>query len=292
MSPSDTPARRLRELIARPGALRTLAPHDTLTAILLERAGFEMLFLGGFGVSASLLGLPDLGFVGASEMASAARRITLRVSIPLIVDGDTGGGDVHNVARCVREIEASGAAGVILEDQVFPKRCGHFEGKGVIPAEDMTLKIKAAAGARRDPDFVVVARTDAREPHGLDEAIDRVNRYCDAGADVAFVEAPRSIEELEAICRRVSFPKLANMLPFGKTPIVEASRLEAMGYKFVVAPIDTLLLAARGLSELAGTFLREGHTLGYQERMMPFDDFKRLLGVEDYLGLRQNLLSR
>ena len=208
MSTSNRPTRRLRELLDRPGIVRSLGAHDVLTAVLIEQAGFESVFIGGFGTSASLYGLPDLNFLGMMEMADAVRRMASRVSIPVIADGDTGHGDLPNVMRCVVEFEAAGAAGVILEDQIFPKRCGHFEGKQVIPAEDMVLKFKAAVRARRDPDFLLIARTDAREPLGLDEAIDRVNRYCDVGADVAFIEAPLSMAELEAICRKRRAPQV------------------------------------------------------------------------------------
>src|SRR5918996_5076111 len=203
MSKAIQSAHQLRDLMAKPGMIRSLGAHDVLTALLIEQAGFESVFIGGFGTSASLYGLPDLNFLGMTEMAEAVRRMAHRVSIPVIADGDTGHGDLHNVMRCVAEFEGAGAAGIILEDQVFPKRCGHLEGKKVIPAEEMVLKFKAALSARQDPDFFFIARTDARETNGLDEAIDRINRYCDTGADMAFIEAPLSIAELETICRRV-----------------------------------------------------------------------------------------
>jgi len=281
--------RQLRELLGRPGIVRSMGAHDVLTAILLEKAGFESVFIGGFGTSASLFGLPDQNFLGMTEMVDAVRRMAHRVSIPVIADGDTGHGDLHNVIRCVEEFEGAGAAGMILEDQVFPKRCGHFEGKKVIPAEEMVLKWKAATRARRDPEFLFVARTDAREPNGLDDAIERVNRYCEAGADVAFIEAPLSVEEIEAIGRRVPHPKLVNMLPFGKTPILSARELERMGYKIVVAPIESLLVAAKAIEELARVFLRDGHTKALTERMVPFEEIKAILGVEEFLSLRENL---
>src|SRR6059058_917627 len=192
-----TPTRRLRDLLHQPGVIRSLGAHDVFTARLIEAAGLETVFLGGFGTSASLLGLPDVGFITLGEMADAVRRMALRVRIPVVADGDTGHGDLHNVARTVQEFEGAGAAGVLLEDQVTPKRCGHFQGKQVIPAAEMVLKLKAALAARRDPDFVIVARTDARAVEGIDAAIDRVNRYGDAGADVCFTEAPESRPELE-----------------------------------------------------------------------------------------------
>src|SRR5215467_12216300 len=168
---------RLRELLKKPGIIRSLGAHDVFTARLIEAAGLETVFIGGFGTSASMLGLPDVGFLTLTEMADAVRRMALRVSIPVVADGDTGHGDLHNVVRTVREFERAGAAGVLLEDQVSPKRCGHFAGKQVIPAAEMVLKLQAALGARDDPDFVIVARTDARAVEGIDAAIERANRF-------------------------------------------------------------------------------------------------------------------
>ncbi|HUQ68828.1 MAG TPA: isocitrate lyase/PEP mutase family protein, partial [Planctomycetaceae bacterium] len=174
---SSTAAARLRELLARPEIIRSLAPHDVFTAKIMEQAGIELLFLGGFGASASLLGLPDMGFITLPEMADLTRRMTGAVRVPVIVDGDTGHGGWQNVVRCVRDFERAGAAGMLLEDQAFPKRCGHFAGKQVIPADEMLVKLRAALDARADADFVVIARTDARAIEGLDAAIDRANRY-------------------------------------------------------------------------------------------------------------------
>ncbi|MGH8511515.1 MAG: isocitrate lyase/PEP mutase family protein [Gammaproteobacteria bacterium] len=286
---TQPPTRRIRELLAKPGIIRSLGAHDVLTAVLIEQAGFESVFIGGFGTSASLYGLPDLNFLGMSEMADAVRRMAQRVSIPVIADGDTGHGDLHNVMRCVSEFETAGAAGIILEDQAFPKRCGHFEGKQVIPAQEMVLKFKAAVRARYDADFLFIARTDAREPNGLDDAIDRINRYCDAGADVAFIEAPLSLAELEAICRRVPFPKFVNMLAFGKTPLLGVRDLEQMGFKMMVAPIDSVLLTATIMREMAEAFARDGTTQSLAHKMVGFDEIKRILGVPAFLSLRDDL---
>src|SRR5437667_537889 len=201
--PNNNGPKQLRDLLARPGIIRSLGAHDVFTALIVEQAGFETVFIGGFGTSASMLGLPDLNFLTLSEMADAVRRMAARVSVPVIADGDTGHGDLHNVQRTVRMFEAAGASGILLEDQLMPKRCGHFANKQVIPTEEMVLKIKAAVGARQDPNFVIFARTDARQMNGLDDAIDRVNRCCGAGADIAFIEAPQSAAELEEIPRRV-----------------------------------------------------------------------------------------
>src|SRR5436309_2210272 len=231
------PTRRLRELLREPGVIRSLGAHDVFTARLIEAAGLETVFLGGFGAAASLLGLPDVGLLTLTEMADAVRRTAQRVSVPVVADGDTGHGDLHNVVRTVRELEAAGAAGVLLEDQVTPKRCGHFRGKQVIPAGEMVLKLKAARGARKDPDFVLIARTDARAVEGLDAAVARANRYAAAGADVCFIEAPESRHELERIPREVKAPLLVNMLSGGVTPILTVDELARMGYKIVVCPI-------------------------------------------------------
>ena len=281
-------AAQLRELMAKPGIIKTLGAHDVLTAVMVEQCGFDSVFIGGFGTSASLYGLPDLNFLGMTEMVDATRRMAHRLSVPLVADADTGHGDLHNVMRCVEEFEGAGAAGIILEDQVFPKRCGHFGNKQVIPATDMIAKFKAAVAARQDDNFLFIARTDSRETDGLDEAIDRINRYCDAGADVAFIEAPLSVSELEEICKRVEYPKFVNMLAFGKTPILSAAELEDMGFKMMVAPIDSVLLTAKIMREMAEVFKRDGHTLALEDKMVNFDEIKDILGLQDYLGLKDN----
>lgn len=282
-------AQRLRQLLQQPGIIRSLGAHDVLTAMLIEQAGFETVFIGGFGTSASLLGLPDLNFLTMSEMADAVRRMSARLSVPLIADGDTGHGDLHNVVRTVQSFAQAGASGIILEDQVSPKRCGHFEGKQVIPAGEMALKIKTAVYARPDPDFVIIARTDARELFGLEEAIRRVNLYAEAGADVCFVEAPLSVEELERIPREVPHPLLVNMLWGGKTPILNVRDLEQMGYKIVVCPIESLLVSAYAVRDLIQAFARDGRVDSIAQRMMSFAEIKEVLGVQEYLCLRERL---
>jgi methylisocitrate lyase len=280
---------QLKELMQKPGIIKMLGAHDVLTAVLVEQCGFDSVFIGGFGTSASLYGLPDLNFLGMTEMVDATRRMTHRLSIPVIADADTGHGDLHNVMRCVNEFEGAGAAGIILEDQVFPKRCGHFGGKEVISADDMIKKFKAAVDARENNDFLFIARTDSRETDGLDVAIDRINRYCDAGADIAFIEAPLSINELEEICKRIDYPKFVNMLAFGKTPILSVAELEEMGFKMMVAPIDSVLLTAHAMREMAEVFKRDGHTKNMANIMVGFDEIKDILGLSDYLELDKNL---
>jgi 2-methylisocitrate lyase-like PEP mutase family enzyme len=284
-----TATQRLQSLLQSPGVIRSLGAHDVFTARLIEAAGLETVFVGGFGTSASLLGLPDVGFLTLTEMADAVRRMAQRVSIPVVADGDTGHGDLHNVVRTVREFEAAGAAGVLLEDQVTPKRCGHFQGKQVIPAGEMVLKLQAALSARRDPDFVVIARTDARAVEGLDAAIDRVNRYAAAGADVCFIEAPEGQAELERIPREVHHPLLVNMLSGGVTPILPVEELGRLGYKIVVCPIESLLVTAAAMAKLIDALLTRGRAELPAGEMATFAEIKQLLGLDEVLGLRQRL---
>jgi 2-methylisocitrate lyase-like PEP mutase family enzyme len=280
---------QLRRLLNGPGVIRSLGAHDVFTARLVEAAGLETVFLGGFGASASLLGLPDVGFITLSEMADALRRMALRVSIPVVADGDTGHGDLHNVVRTVREFERAGAAGVLIEDQVTPKRCGHFAGKQLIPAADMVLKLKAAQSARGDPDFVIVARTDARAVEGIDGAIDRANRYGAAGADVCFIEAPQSRVELVAIPLAVKYPLLVNMLSGGVTPILPVEELGRLGYKIVVCPIETLLVAGKAVQRLIEALMTRGLCDLPESEMMTFAEVKKVLGLDDVMGLRERL---
>jgi 2-methylisocitrate lyase-like PEP mutase family enzyme len=284
-----TTTRQLLELLERPGVIRSLGAHDVFTARLIEAAGLETVFIGGFGTSASLLGLPDVGFLTLTEMADAVRRMALRVRIPVVADGDTGHGDLHNVVRTVREFEQAGAAGILIEDQVSPKRCGHFQGKQVIPAPDMVLKLKAALDARRDPDFVIVARTDARAVEGIDEAIRRANLYGQAGADVCFIEAPESRQELERIPREVRYPLLVNMLTGGVTPILPVAELGRLGYKIVVCPIESLLVAGTAIRRLIQMLLTHGRVDLPPEEMMTFAEVKQVLGLDEVLGLGERL---
>lgn len=278
--PTPLRTRQLRELLAAPGIIRTLAPHDAFTAKVMEQAGIPLLFLGGFGTSASAFGLPDLGLLGLAEVAEAARRMTHAVSIPVIVDGDTGYGGLPNVIRTVQEFERAGAAGMLLEDQVFPKRCGHFAGKQVIPCAEMCDKLRAALDARQDRDFVLIARTDSRAVEGLDAALERANRYAEIGADIIFVEAPQSRDELARIAREIPKPQLANMLVGGATPIQSADELGALGFKIVVSPVESLAITAFAVRRLADAMLKDGRVDGLSDQMWSFADLKQLLGVD------------
>jgi 2,3-dimethylmalate lyase len=288
MPPSDkeqsgslTKNQRLRELLVGQQIIRSFAPHDVFTARILEDAGIELLFLGGFGVSASVLGIPDVGLTTLTEMTEAVRRMSDRLSVPLIADGDTGHGDLHNVARTVRDFERAGASGMLLEDQVAPKRCGHFSGKQVIPSDEMLDKLKTALDTRDDPDFVIIARTDARAVEGLDAAVERACRYGEAGADVCFVEAPQSADELATIARDVPYPQLANMLPGGVTPILSADELQQLGFRIMVDPVGTLLATGHVVRKLAEAMLNEGRVDQLSSQMLGFDEVKQLLGLDE-----------
>src|SRR6516165_4780058 len=279
-------SRRLRELLQQPGIIRSLGAHDVFSARLIEAAGLETVFIGGFGTSASLLGLPDVGFLTLSEMADAVRRMAQAVNVPVVADGDTGHGDLHNVVRTVREFERAGATGVLIEDQVTPKRCGHFRGKQLISTEEMILKLRAALDARRDADFVIIARTDARAVEGLDGAIERVNRYAEAGADVCFIEAPEGRAELERIPREVHRPLLVNMLTGGVTPILTVEELERLGYKIIVCPIETLLVAGKAVQRVIQALLTRGRADLPESEMMTFAEVKKVLELDNVLSLR------
>lgn len=255
------------------------------TARVFEAAGLELLMLGGFGVSASAFGLPDVGLTTLTEMTEAVRRMCDRISVPLIADGDNGHGELQNVARTVRQFEAAGASGILLEDQVAPKRCGHFAGKQVIPVGEMEDKLRAALDARRDADFVIIARTDARAVEGFDAALDRAHRYAEVGVDMGFVEAPRSVEELARVARALPTPQLANMLPGGATPLLPASELETMGFKIVVDPVSSLALVARVMRRLADEWLGSGSVTALQAEMVDFGELKQLLGLDEFTRL-------
>jgi len=274
-------SRRLRELLAAPGIIPTFGAHDAFSARILEQAGTKMLFLGGFGVAASSFGWPDIGLVTLSEMTDAVRRISGRLTIPLVADGDTGHGDLNNVARTVRDFESAGAAGILLEDQVAPKRCGHFQGKQVVPRDEMLRKLDAALNARRNADFVIFARTDSCALHGIDDAIARSRAYAEAGADVCFVEAPQSLDELGRIPKEIPRPQLANMLTGGATPIQSVGALEQLGYKIAVCPIETLLATGVAIRKLAHALLTTGR-VDREVEMMSFADVKHVLGLGEF----------
>lgn len=254
---------------------------DVLSAKLAERAGFDLVFLSGYGVAGTMLGEPDVGLLTQTEIVEAARRIVRGTRSPVVVDGDTGHGGPLNVQRLVRELTEIGARGVLLEDQVWPKRCGHMAGKDVIPAEEHAQKIRAAIDARGEADFVVVARTDARQPLGLDEAIRRGRLYREAGADGVFVEAPESREELARIGREVPGPLLANMVEGGRTPILPLEELRALGFGMVVYPLTGLFASARAIERAFAALAAGGKAPEDPSAQMGFDEFTALVGLPE-----------
>lgn len=238
---------RLRQLLDQPGIVVAPGVFDCVSARLTQEAGFAAGYVSGGGASASVVGQPDLGLMTLTEMAVHAQHVCAAVSIPLIADADSGYGSALNVVRTVREYERSGVAGMHLEDQVHPKRCGHLPDKLLVPVGEFEAKIRAALEARRDPDFVIVARTDARGPLGLDAAIERGNRYAAAGADMVFVEAPQSVDEIERIAKEIDAPLLINMIANSITPAVGLDDLEQLGYKIAIFPMVNLSAAVLGM---------------------------------------------
>lgn len=273
---------QLRQMLNEPGTIVAPGAYDGLSARLIERHGFRAVYMTGAGTAASAIGHADVGLVTQTEMATHAGRIASCVALPLIADADTGYGNALNVIRTVREYERAGVAGMHLEDQVFPKKCGHIAGKAVIPMHEFAEKIRAAAENRRDPDFVIIARTDARAVNGLDDAIERGLRYREAGADVIFVEAPQSREEIERVARAIKAPLLSNQVPGGKTPPLTVTELEKLGYKIVIFPVVGLMAATLAIEDaLKG--LRERGTDSSGERILsPMDIFKKV-GIDWWL---------
>ena len=272
---------RLKELILASEILIMPGAHDSLVARIIEQAGFQAVTLGGYPATANLLGKPDVSLLSMTEMVEYTRRICGAVDVPVFTDGDTGYGNVTNVYRTVREMERAGAAGMFIEDQVFPKRCGHMEGKQVIPAEEMVAKIKAALDARIDPDFVIMARTDALAVHGIEEAIRRGNLYRETGADLIFVEAPQTIEDMKRINREINAPTLANNVEGGKSPLLTAKTLESIGYNVVVFPIASTYCIAKAVVDLMRELKEKGTTESFLDRMITFTSFNELVGLPD-----------
>jgi methylisocitrate lyase len=275
-----TGAQRIRDLVAERTVLMP-GVYDALTARIAARVGFEIVFISGYSVSAVRLGEPDFGFLTETEMAEAARAVCRVSTAPVIVDADTGYGNAVNVIRTVRDFQDAGAAGVFLEDQVWPKKCGHFEGKQVVPAAEHAAKIRAACDARGERDLFVVARTDARQPLGLEEAIERCLAYKEAGADALFVEAPRSVEELERIADALPPPLVANMIERGVTPHLSRSELEQLGFQLIVCPLAALYAAAKAVTDVLTELRERETTAGVIDRMLAFDEFGEIVELAE-----------
>jgi carboxyvinyl-carboxyphosphonate phosphorylmutase len=291
--PGDSPAASLRSLLQR--AVRERAPlvapgcYDALGARLIEQAGFDAAYMTGFGSSASLLGRPDVGLLGLSEMVDNARRIASCIGIPLLADADTGYGNAINVIRTVQAYERSGVGGLHIEDQVMPKRCGHMENKQVIEAEAMCAKVRAAVAARTSEDFVVIARTDSRATHDLDEAIRRAHAFADAGADALFVEALTGEDEIERVASEFAgFPLLFNWAEGGKTPPISYERIAELGFAIVIAPISALLAATAAMRTVYAQLKESGTPMPYAGELMPFAEFTDAVGLPEFTRLERD----
>ena len=274
---------RLREkkILMAPGA------HDGLCAKIFQQAGFEAIYMSGFANSASLLGRPDVGLLDYTEMLERATALADCVDIPIIADGDTGYGNAINVGRTVKGYEKAGVSAIQLEDQVAPKKCGHMTGREVISSDEMVGKIKAACDARTDDDFMIMARTDARTNLGIDAAVERALRYEEAGADIIFVESPESVEEMKKITSSFKVPTVANMVEFGRTPLLSAAELQELGYSIMAIPVMSNFVIAKAVKEAAEIMWREGATKNILDRAISFKDFTGLLGLPDVRAMEE-----
>ena len=285
-------AKLVRRYLSEKGQLVMPGVFDALSAKIAARAGFEVIFITGYSLSATLLGEPDFGLLTQTEVVSAAQRICSVVDTPVIVDADTGYGNAINVIRTVHDLIRAGAAGMFLEDQIWPKRCGHMKGKQVIPLDEQLKKLRAAIEARNDHDFYIVARTDARQALGLAEAIARGIAFKEAGADAVFVEAPENKEEMKEIASHVPGPLVANMLERGVTPLMDPQELKDLGFDLIVWPLAPLYSIAKSLTDVYSTLRREGSTTKILDRLMPFDEFNEIVGLEEKYSLDQRFRSQ
>jgi methylisocitrate lyase len=276
---------RYRELIKRPEIAVMVGAYDALSARLVERAGFDLTFVHDYGVSASLLGMPDMGLVTLTEMTDILEKVVKAVNIPVIGDGGCGFGNPLNTYRTVREYESIGVAGVNLEDQVYPKRCGHLAGKQVVEPSEMVEKIRAAVDARKDPDFVITARVDSIAIHGLDDAIKRANIYVEAGADMIFVEAPTTDADIQRLINETKGPSWINMVEGGKTPLVPIPKLQEMGAALVDYGPLVLFAAAGGVERALQALKRDGTTANHLKELMLFNEINELNCIDNYRAM-------
>ena len=284
------PRKQLRQLLAGPGYVITPGAHDTLTARLVQLAGFESVYLTGGGYSRAN-GYPDVGLLTMTEVVQWIARTVDTVEIPVIADMDSGYGNAVNVVRSVREYEKTGVAAFHLEDQISPKKCGHYEGKQLVTKAEMVGKIKAAVDTRRDQDMVIIARTDARAVEGLQAALDRMNAYLEAGADVGFVEAPQNAQELAAIPKAFSKPALANIFEGGKTPPLPRRELEAMGYRIGIYPSQTHRAAIAAAKKLLAVLKRDGDTAAIESELATFMDREDAVNSAGWRAIEQRYLK-
>jgi len=281
-APLSERRRAFRALIDERRALIVPGAGNALTARIIEDQSFDAIYVTGAGIANTYLGAPDLGLLTLTELAQTTGAIAEISRKPLVVDMDTGFGNALNVQRAVRVLERAGAFAVQMEDQVFPKKCGHFEGKAIIPVAEAVSKVKAALDAREDPNTLIIARTDARSVEGIDAALDRAEAYIEAGADMTFVEAPQTVEELAAIARRLAVPQVANMVVGGKTPLVGQAELANMGFGMVLYANTALQAAMRAMTDVLGALRRDGDLSAVMDRLAGFEERQRLVAKHDY----------
>lgn len=274
---------RLRQLMQTAAPVVAPGAYDGISAKLVEQAGFPAVYATGGGMARST-GVPDLGLMSLAEIISRLETMVDAVSIPLIGDADTGHGNALNAQHAVRAFQRAGVAGFHLEDQMFPKRCGHYDDKSIVPSSEMVQKIKAVKDASEDPDFVLIARTDGLAVEGYDRTIERGHAYAEAGADVIFVEAPTSVEQIEQIAKDLPYPKLINMFHGGKTPLVSADRLGELGYSLVIIPSDTQRAAIKAMQDTLAAIAQDGHSGAMEDRMVTFKQREEIIGTADYLA--------
>ena len=282
-----TTTNTLRLALQEPGIVVAPGAFDALSAKLVQRAGFPAVYMTGFGVSASRAGLPDLGLLTRSEFVDQITQMARSVDIPLIADADTGFGNALQLERTMQLYEQAGAAALQLEDQDVNRRCGHLAGKEVVAASEMVAKIRVMKAAQRDPQTVLIARTDARAVAGLDEALRRGEAYLKAGADVLFVEAPQTIAEMKEIARELKLPLIANMVEKGKTPFLPAEELEQIGYKIAIYPVSTLYAATKAMMKVLTHLREKGSTENCLEDLVSFEEFNNLVGVGEMRALEK-----
>lgn len=278
-------AELVHQFLKQRGQLIMPGVYDALSAKIASRTGFEVIFITGYSLAATLLGEPDFGLLTQTEVVAASQRICSVVDTPVIVDADTGYGNALNVIRTVHDLRRAGAAGMFLEDQVWPKRCGHMKGKLVIPLDEQLKKLKAAIAAKEGKPFFIVARTDSRQALGLNEAITRGIAFKEAGADAVFIEAPESKEEMREIARQVPGPLVANMLERGVTPLMGPEELKSLGFELIVWPLAPLYGVAQTLTDVYETLRRQGSTETILDRLMPFNQFNEIVGLEEKYAL-------
>ena len=283
-----TTRKALRQMLNNKEKVMAPGAYDAWSAKLIENAGFPAVYMTGYGVSASVLGKPDIGLLTLSEMVTSVKNIVASVNIPVIADADNGYGGTLNVVRTTEEYEQVGVAAIQFEDQVTPKRCGHMEGKEVIPMEEMVAKIKAAVYARKDPDFVIIARTDARAVLGFDEALRRAKAYEAAGADVIFFEAPQSLDEMKIVAQEIKVPLLANMVEKGKTPLTKATELNEIGYNIIIYPVSLLYNATKAIQDMLIQLKQDETTSNMLDKLVSFPEFNATIKLDELRDLEKS----